>query len=516
MLDHPISSDNQSHKKPKNNLPARNPIRAFFYKTFQLFIILLLQFFVLRFIFSTPSKSALLLSNRNLPETISLPLPSPPPPLAEVIISSEKSKTGFDPVHRKNGGVSSKKLVGKCQHGMVYVYELPAMFNQELLDNCGDLDPWHSRCNAVSNRGLGPRAAGLSGVPENLIPSWYWTDMFAGEVIYHARIMDHACRTTVPELATAFYIPFYAAVAVGKYLFTSYTAKERDTLCEALLRWVSDQPPWRRSNGSDHFIMLGRMTWDFRRSKEEDWGSSFVNMPLMERVLKLSVERHPWDPREIGVPYPTGFHPKAKSEVDQWRNYVNTHKRTSLFTFVGGKRKIKGDFRGILLSHCQNESDTCRVVDCSGTRCYDGTSEILEAFLASDFCLQPRGDAYTRRSTFDCMLAGSIPVFFWRRSIDRQYELFLGDEPDKFSVFIDRKDVRNGTSIRKVLESYSRREVREMREKVISLIPKFVYSVKGSDEVKDAFDFAIDGVLKKIKEQKGKKSGKVIRKSKLI
>ncbi|KAK6125333.1 hypothetical protein DH2020_040923 [Rehmannia glutinosa] len=381
-----------------------------------------------------------------------------------------------------------------CEYGKVYVYNLPAIFNQELLDSCRDLDPWHSRCNAISNHGLGPKATGLSAVPENLAPSWYWTDMFAGEVLYHDRILNHNCRTTEAESATAYYIPFYAGLAVGKYLFTNYTAKERDMHCERLLRWVHDQPTWRRSNGSDHFLMLGRMTWDFRRSRDEDWGSSFIHMPLMKRVLRLAVERDPWDQLEISVPYPTGFHPKSKSEMDQWLEFVRTHERTSLFTFVGGKRKVKGDFRTILLSHCYNESDTCRVVDCSGTRCYDGTSEILEAFLASDFCLQPR-EMLLRE--------GQRLTACWL------YQWFLGDEPEKFSILIDRKDVRNGTSIRKVLEGFSREEVRKMREKVISLVPKFVYSFMPSDEIgsgKDAFDIAIDGVLRRLQEQKWKKN----------
>ncbi|KAG8384314.1 hypothetical protein BUALT_Bualt04G0105400 [Buddleja alternifolia] len=471
MSDQSISSELHTHKKSKNSSPrnpSSNSLRFFFCKCSQLFIIFLFQVFILNFIFTTPSKSASL----------------------------------HQDIQQQNTLLSPQK----CDYGMIYVYELPAMFNKELINNCRDLDPWHSRCNAVSNDGLGPKAVGLSGVPENLAPSWYWTDMFAGEVIYHARMMNHKCRTTEPESATAFYIPFYAGLAVAKYLFTNYTAKDRDLHCERLLKWVQDQKPWRRSNGSDHFIMLGRMTWDFRRSKEEDWGSSFIYMPLMKRILRLAVERDPWDQLEISVPYPTGFHPKSTSEMDQWLDFVHAHRRTSLFTFVGGKRKVRSDFRTILQSHCYNESDSCRVVDCSGTRCYDGTSEILEAFLDSDFCLQPRGDAYTRRSTFDCMLAGSIPVFFWKRSINRQYEWFLGDEPEKFSVFIDRKDVRNGASIRKVLEGYSRDEVRRMREMVISLIPKFVYSIMPNDDVgstKDAFDLAIDGVLKRFYEQKG-------------
>lgn len=464
MSDH-SSTDFQTHKRSKNF----SPIRIYLYKCCQLFIVLLFQVFILHFIFRSPSKSV---------------------SIDQDIIQQQVSK------HESDG----------CKYGTVYVYDLPPHFNQQLLENCRDLDPWHSRCNAISNQGLGPRAAALSVVPENLRPAWYWTDMFAGEVLYHSRILKHKCRSREPESATAFYIPFYAGLAVGKYLFTNYSAKERDMPCEELLRWLSDQAPWRRSKGSDHFIMLGRMTWDFRRSRDEDWGSSFIYMPLMKRVLRLGVERDPWDQLEISVPYPTGFHPSSNRELDQWLEFVKTRNRSSRFTFVGGKRKVKGDFRSILQSQCHNESDSCRVVDCSGTRCYDGTSEILEAFLASDFCLQPRGDAHTRRSTFDCMLAGSIPVFFWKRSIYDQYEWFLGDEPEKFSVFIDRRDVRNGTSIRKVLDGYSRDEVRRMREKLISLIPKFVYGSTGED----AFDVAIDGVLRrfhleKVKTKKKKK-----------
>ncbi|XP_047974837.1 xyloglucan galactosyltransferase XLT2-like [Salvia hispanica] len=381
----------------------------------------------------------------------------------------------------------------RCDRGLVYVYDLPPAFNTELLHNCRDLGPWkNSRCDALSNGGFGPRTT---------TPAWYWTDMLTGDVMYHARVLKHRCRTTEPGSATAFFIPFYAGVVAGKALFTNDTPTNRDRQFDELLTWLQDQPLWRRSNGSDHFIHIGRPTWDLRRRRDEHWGISFIYMPAMEQIMRLTVERALWDHHDIGVPYPTGFHPKSKLELDQWLHFVTNRKRSSLFTFVGAKRnKIKDDFRSILLSHCYNESASCRVVDCSISECHGGTPEIQEAFLDSDFCLQPKGDTYTRRSIFDCMLAGSIPVFFWRESIAGQYDWFLGDEPDRLSVFIDRKDVRNGTSIRKVLEGYSKEEVRRLRDKVISLIPNFIYG-DGSGIGKDAFDISLDGVLKRIKGQ---------------
>ena len=101
------------------------------------------------------------------------------------------------------------------------------------------------------------------------------------------------------------------------------------------------------------------------------------------------------------------------------------------------------------------------------------------------------------------MVAGSIPVFFWHRTAYLQYQWFLPSHPGSYSVFIHRNKVKNGTSIKSVLESYSREEVRKMREKVIEYIPKLVYAKpqKGLESIKDAFDVAIDGVLKRIKEQ---------------
>ncbi|KAG2408464.1 Xyloglucan galactosyltransferase [Vigna angularis] len=89
----------------------------------------------------------------------------------------------------------------------------------------------------------------------------------------------------------------------------------------------------------------------------------------------------------------------------------------ALFCFADTPRRaFRQDFRAILLSQCRDSGESCRTVNCTGTRCSNDTSTILETFMDSDFCLQPRGDSFARRSIFNCMVAGSILVFFWRRS----------------------------------------------------------------------------------------------------
>nr|GLL39407.1 xyloglucan galactosyltransferase XLT2-like [Ipomoea trifida] len=87
------------------------------------------------------------------------------------------------------------------------------------------------------------------------------------------------------------------------------------------------------------------------------------------------------------------FHSPSEADIRQWQSYVCSEKRGSLFTFIGAKRhKIKNDFQGMLMDYWIDEDD-CQAVDCS-----DGSSAVFDAFLHSDFCLQPKGDGITRRS----------------------------------------------------------------------------------------------------------------------
>ncbi|GMN40879.1 hypothetical protein TIFTF001_010103 [Ficus carica] len=416
------------------------------------------------------------------------------------------SRPHFSPPYGSVSVPAAAEEEDPCPFGRVFVYDLPETFNQEIIDNCDSLNPWSSRCDALANDGLGQRATALAGVvPDNLVPAWYWTDQFVTEVIFHNRILHHKCRVTEPESARAFYIPFYVGLAVGKHLFSkTSTAKDRDRHCEMMLTWLQDQPYYRKSNGWDHFISMGRITWDFRRSKDSAWGSRCIYIPGMRNITRLLIERNSWDYFDVGVPYPTGFHPRSESDVAEWQRFVRGQRRSTLFSFAGATRgTFRNDFRGLLLSHCRSESDACRVVDCAGTRCSNGTSAILEGFLDSEFCLQPRGDSFTRRSIFDCMVAGSIPVFFWNRTAYYQYEWFLPVERESYSVYIDHNAVKNGTSVRKVLESYSQDEVKKMRDKVIEYIPRLVYAKpkEGLKSMKDAFDIAIDGVLRRFKQQ---------------
>lgn len=88
-----------------------------------------------------------------------------------------------------------------------------------------------------------------------------------------------------------------------------------------------------------------------------------------------------------------------------------------------------------------------------------------------------------------------------------QYDWFLPAEPESYSVFIDRNAVRNGSlSIKAVLDEISEEKVKRMREKVVEYIPKLVYAntSEGLEGMKDGFDLAVEGFLKRVSKQEGK------------
>jgi hypothetical protein len=129
----------------------------------------------------------------------------------------------------------------------------------------------------------------------------------------------------------------------------------------------------------------------------------------------------------------------------------------------------------------------------------------MRLFRSSTFCLQPRGDSATRRSAFDAMVAGCVPVFFHPRSAYLQYKWHLPSDHTRYSVFIPEDGVRAGNvGIEETLRRIPPAAVRRMREELVRLVPRLVYADPRYrlETVKDAFDVAVEGVIEKVVESR--------------
>ncbi|KAJ0034221.1 hypothetical protein Pint_25626 [Pistacia integerrima] len=137
----------------------------------------------------------------------------------------------------------------------------------------------------------------------------------------------------------------------------------------------------------------------------------------------------------------------------------------------------------------------------------------MKVFQDSVFCLQPPGDSYTRRSLFDSILVGCIPIFFHPASAYAQYLWYFPKNYTKYSVFIPMNSLKDRkVGINDTLVGITEEEISSMRNEVIGLIPKLVYGdPRGNmkEEVEDAFSIAVRGILKRVeKVRKKMKDGK--------
>ncbi|EFJ20708.1 galactosyltransferase-like protein [Selaginella moellendorffii] len=398
--------------------------------------------------------------------------------------------------------------VDGCKGKRVFVYNLPSEFNSQLLERCNSgIVNWLNFCDHVSNDGFG------QPVPQEFEPllgkGWYKTDSYMLEVIFHRRMASYECLTDDPARANAFYVPYYAGLDALHYLYNPGANKSLHGagVAEWLERnaarkfWDEEQG----GGGRDHFMVMGRTAWDFGAGSNPDldrWGTPILASPKFSSMSVLFVEKNPWDPRrrQHAVPYPTAFHPGSRGELGDWIARVRGSRRSYLFAFAGAPRPSQeASIRSLLLDQCVGDASArCKFVDCGERRCGHDPAPIAAAFLSADFCLQPRGDSATRRSVFDAIVAGCIPVFFHEDSAYSQYTWHLPDDPRGYSVFVREEEIKGGNvSISEVLGRFPREEVAAMRARLLEMAPRLIYARGGgSDRLEgDAFDVAIQRVL---------------------
>ncbi|RDY07055.1 Xyloglucan galactosyltransferase MUR3, partial [Mucuna pruriens] len=388
-----------------------------------------------------------------------------------------------------------------CGGRYIYVHDLPSRFNEDMLKECKSLSLWTNMCKFTTNAGLGPPLENVEGVFSNT--GWYATNQFAVDVIFSNRMKQYECLTKDSSIAAAVFVPFYAGFDIARYLW-GYNISVRDAASIDLVQWLMKRPEWSIMNGRDHFLVAGRITWDFRRLSEEesDWGNKLLFLPAAKNMSMLVVESSPWNANDFGIPYPTYFHPAKDADVFNWQERMRQLERKWLFSFAGAPRPGNPkSIRSQLINQCRR-SQVCKLLECDfgESKCHSPGS-IMKMFQSSLFCLQPQGDSYTRRSAFDSMLAGCIPVFFHPGSAYTQYTWHLPKNYTQYSVFIPEDDIRKrNISIEERLSQIPPEQVKIMREEVISLIPRLVYADPRSklETLKDAFDVAVQAVIDKV------------------
>ncbi|TYJ26296.1 hypothetical protein E1A91_A07G110100v1 [Gossypium mustelinum] len=361
-----------------------------------------------------------------------------------------------------------------CLGRYIFVHDIPRKFNQDLLDNCQSLSSWTDMCESALNLGLGPTLPSNEKLYSKT--GWFSTNQFLLEVIFHNRMKQYQCLTNDPMVASAIYVPYYAGLDVGRYLWDPIGYR-RDHDAMELVKWLAGRPEWKKMWGRDHFLVAGRINWDFRRDLKNvsDWGNGLLSYPESKNMTMLIIESSPWNNNDFTIPYPTYFHPSRDDDVFQWQNRMRELKRRFLFSFAVSRKR-------------------CRFLECDQTQsCYKPES-LMKLLQSSIFCLQPPGDSYTRRSIFDSILAGCVPVFFHPGSAYVQYLWHFPKDYTKYSALIPAS-------------------ARAKRDEVIKLIPNVIYADPASrlQTIEDAFNLTVKGVLDRVETMRNQmKDGKEV------
>ena len=106
------------------------------------------------------------------------------------------------------------------------------------------------------------------------------------------------------------------------------------------------------------------------------------------------------------------------------------------------------------------------------------STSLMLLFRKSIFCPAPAGDSITRKSIFDALVAGCIPVLFSRASLSQYSWHVPNDKLKDVSVYIPMTEIsENNRNFIDILKAIPAEEVLRMQKNIEAIAPTLQYSV---------------------------------------
>ncbi|KAF9617846.1 hypothetical protein IFM89_039028 [Coptis chinensis] len=353
----------------------------------------------------------------------------------------------------------------------VYVYEMPAKFTYDLLRLFQNT--YKDTSNLTSNGSPVHRL-----IEQHSIDYWLWADLIAPET---ERMLKNVRRVDRQEEADLFYIPFFTTISFFllekqecKALyrvwahFQGFCYWELSTqyvlhLKEAL-KWVTDQPAWKRSEGRDHILPVHH-PWSFK-SVRRFMKKAIWLLPDMDSTGNWYKPGEVWLEKDLILPY------VANVEVCNAICLSTTEsKRDTLLFFRGRlKRNAGGKIRSKLVAELNGAEG---VVIEEGTSGEGGKEAAQKGMRRSIFCLNPAGDTPSSARLFDAIVSGCIPVIV-SDELELPFEGIL--DYRKIALFVSSSDAIQPGWLLTFLKSVSRGNIKKMRANLAKYSRHFLYS----------------------------------------
>ncbi|MBA0735170.1 hypothetical protein Gogos_019039 [Gossypium gossypioides] len=352
----------------------------------------------------------------------------------------------------------------------VYVYQMPNKFTYDLLWLFRNT--YRETSNLTSNGSPVHRL-----IEQHSIDYWLWADLIAPE---SERLLKNVVRVDRQEEADLFYVPFFTTISFFllekqqcKALYRVFISVDNLGHCilpsdsfqrEEALKWVTDQPAWKRSEGRDHIFPIHH-PWSFKSVRRYVKNSIWL-LPDMDstgnwyKPGQVSLEK------DLILPYVPNVDlcdAKCVSESES--------KRTILLFFRGRlKRNAGGKIRSKLVTELAGAKD---VVIEEGTSGDQGKAAAQKGMRRSIFCLSPAGDTPSSARLFDAIVSGCIPVII-SDELELPFEGIL--DYRKIAIFVSSTDAVQPGWLLPFLKGTSSTQIREMRRNLVEFSRHFMYS----------------------------------------
>ncbi|KAF5960309.1 hypothetical protein HYC85_001518 [Camellia sinensis] len=327
----------------------------------------------------------------------------------------------------------------------VYVYEMPPKFTYDLL--------WlfHNSYKQTSNlTSNGSPVHRL--IEQHSIDYWLWADLIAPE---SQRLLKNVVKVHRQEEADLFYIPFFTTIS-----FFLLEKQQCKALYREALKWVTDQPAWKRSEGRDHILPVHH-PWSFKSVRRYMKNAIWL-LPDMDchRELpgQVSLEK------DLILPYVPNV-----DLCDLKCVLESETKRSTLLFFRGRlKRNAGGKIRAKLVAELSGVEG---VVIEEGTSGEAGKRAAQNGMRKSIFCLNPAGDTPSSARLFDAIVSGCIPIII-SDELELPFEGIL--DYRKIALFVSSSDAVQPGWLLTFLKSISHAQIREMRMHLVKIAGKLV------------------------------------------
>lgn len=331
----------------------------------------------------------------------------------------------------------------------VFVYEMPAKFTYDLL--------WLFRNTYKETSNLTSNGSPVHRlIEQHSVDYWLWVDLIAPE---SERLLKNVVRVQRQEEADLFYIPFFTTIS-----FFLMEKQQCKALYREALKWVTEQPAWKRSGGRDHILPVHH-PWSFK-SVRRFMKNAIWLLPDMDSTGNWYKPGQVFLEKDLILPYVPNV------ELCDARCLSESRSRRSTLLFFRGrlKRNAGGKIRAKLV---QELSGAKGVVIEEGMSGEAGKEAAQRGMRRSIFCLSPAGDTPSSARLFDAIVSGCIPVII-SDELELPFEGLL--DYRKIALFVSSSDAVQPGWLLTFLRGIKHTRIMELQINLAKYSRHFLYS----------------------------------------